>query len=78
VKVQLKFSENFVDDPVIEALVGEDAKNLLEEGYKVMWEGKFSQARIRFEESFVYPSLCSNFSVDARTNFSGWLTAPSL
>jgi len=37
VKVQLKFNENFVDDPVIEALVGEDAKNLLDEGYKDMW-----------------------------------------
>jgi hypothetical protein len=37
VKVQLKFNENFIDDPVIEALVGEDAKNLLDEGYKDMW-----------------------------------------
>lgn len=40
--MKLKFSENFVDDPVIKALVGEDAKNLLDEGYKVMWEGRFS------------------------------------
>lgn len=78
VRVQLKFTENFVDDPVIEALVAEDAKNLMDEGYKEMWENKFSQARMRFEEAFVSSPLSSNSSADARTNSSGWPTAPSL
>lgn len=54
--MQLKFYENFIDDPVVEALVAEDARNLLNEGYTDMWANKFVQARIKFEESFVF--LC--------------------
>jgi|694.fasta_scaffold64967_2 hypothetical protein len=57
VKVQLKFNENFVDDPVIEALVAEDAKNLLDDGCKDMWEGRFNIARNKFEECFVHSKL---------------------
>lgn len=54
VKVQLKFYENFIDDPIVEALVAEDARNLLNEGYTEMWANRFAQARIKFEESFVF------------------------
>jgi hypothetical protein len=76
--VQLKFYENFIDDPVIEALVAEDASNLMKEGYTEMHAKRFSQARIKFEESFVCPSPCSNCSADARMSSSAWPTAPSL
>lgn len=46
--MQLKFYENFIDDPVIVALVGADAKHLLDEGYVEMNEGRLIQARIKF------------------------------
>lgn len=51
--MQLRFTENFVDDPMIEQIVGEEARHLLIEGHKLREKGKFSEARIKYEESFV-------------------------
>ena len=43
--------------PVLSA---EDAKNLLDDGYKDMLEGRFNIARNKFEECFVHSKLYSN------------------